>query len=162
MVEGHQPDLEFSVLRVEDSYRVRLPQPLLRRVSWIKGDKPIPGWLLLANPGRCRLLAAAEVDEDSSLRLLRERITAESRIPFTSALEFRDQVSMALAVRLLPIQITPPDPGWRLTLPRPIAAIMQVRPGESELAAGFIQNHIEFWTMETLRSAVSTPLADLL
>jgi hypothetical protein len=162
MVENHKSDSEFTILRVEESYRVRIPQPLLRHLSWIVGDKPVSGWLLLANPGRCRLLSAPEVEEDPNLKSLLARIAVGSGVALTSALDFHDEVSVALATRLMAVQITPPDPGWRLTLPRPIAAIMRIRPKESELAARYIQNHIEFWTLDTLRAAVSTPLLDLL
>jgi hypothetical protein len=162
MVERHQSDSEFSILKVEESYRIRLPQPLLRHLGWVTGDKPVSGWLLLANPGRCRLLSASEVEEDPGLKSLLARIAVESSVALTSALEFHDEVSVALATRLMPVQITPPDPGWRLTLPRPIAAIMRVRPKESELAARFIQSHIELWTIEMLRSAVAHPFLEVL
>jgi|SRR5271170_2492331 len=162
MVERPQPDSEFSILRVEESYRIRLPQPLLRRLGWVTGDEPVSGWLLLANPGRCRLLSASEVEEDPDLKSLLARIAVESGLGLKSALEFHDEVSVALTTRLMPVQITPPDPGWRLTLPRPIAAIMRVRPKESDIAARFIQNHIELWTIEMLRSAVSPSLLDIL
>jgi hypothetical protein len=49
-----------------------------------------------------------------------------------------------------------------LTLPKAIAAIMQIRPGESELAVWFLHGHIELWTIETLRSAVTTPLTEII
>lgn len=162
MVERYESNSEFSILKVEESYRIRLPQPVLHHLPWVAGDKPVSGWLLLANPGRCRLLSASEVQEDLSLRSLLARITVGSGVALASVLDFHDEVSVALSTRLMPVQVTPPEPGWRLTLPRPIAAIMRVRPKESELAARFIQNHIEFWTIEALRSAVSTPLLDLL
>lgn len=161
MVEN-QPKLEFAILRVEESYRIRLPQPLSRRVAWITGSEPVPGWLLVGSPGRCRLLAASEVGNDPNLQSLRTRIATEASTRGTNRLEFHDEVSVALAARLLEVQITPPEPGWRLTLPRPIAAIMQVRPKESDVAAVFVQEHIEIWTIETLRSSVSRSLTEIL
>lgn len=77
-------------------------------------------------------------------------------------LEFHDEASLALALRLVHVRITPPDPGRRLTVPKAIAAIMQIRPGESELALWFVHGHIELWTLEMLRSAVTTPLTDFI
>jgi hypothetical protein len=67
-----------------------------------------------------------------------------------------------LAFRLVQVRITPPDPGWRLALPAPIATIMRLRPGESDVEALFLHGHIEFWTIEALRSAVTVPLTDIL
>jgi hypothetical protein len=39
---------------------------------------------------------------------------------------------------------------------------MQIRPGESDLALWFLHGRIEIWTVETLRSAVGTPLAEII
>ncbi len=122
------------------------------------GDQPLYGWLLLDSPGRCRLLSAAEVENDPNFQSLRARIGAELNAPSSNLLEFQDEVSVALSLRVVPVEIAPPKPGWRLTLPRPIAAIMHIHPGVSEVAAFLLQGHIELWTIETLRSSVTTPL----
>lgn len=47
-------------------------------------------------------------------------------------------------------------------LPRVIAAIMQIRPGESELGALFVQGHIELWTIEEMRSAITPSLTQII
>jgi hypothetical protein len=80
----------------------------------------------------------------------------------SSILEFHDDTSLALAFRLVQVRIAPPEPGWRLTLPRAIAAIMQIQPGESELALWLPRGHIELWTIQTLRSAVTTPITEII
>jgi len=147
---------------VDKHYRIVLPQTLLQQVGWITGKQPHDGWLLIGSPGRCRLLSATEVDSDANFQSLRARIAAELNAPSTNALEFHDEVSVALALRLVSVQITPPGPGWRLTLPKPIATIMQIRPGESDVAALVLQDHIELWTIETLRSSVATPLTQII
>lgn len=108
------------------------------------------------------MLSTAEVDNDGDLQSLRARIDAELNVVSTSALEFNDEVSVALALRLVPVQIAPPKPAWRLMLPRPIAAIMQIRPGDSDVALLFLYGHIELWTIETLRSVVTTPLTQII
>jgi len=97
-----------------------------------------------------------------NFQALQTRIGAELSAPSTNSLEFHDEVSVALGLRLVPIQISPPAPGWRLMLPRTIAAIMQIRPGESELGALFVQGHIELWTVEELRSAVTHALTEII
>jgi hypothetical protein len=155
-------DWEAKILAVEASYRVRLPQPLCTRVGWIAGEQPIEAWLLVANAGRCRLLSEAEFNENADLRLLRARIVSETTALSTRSLEFRDEVSVALAQRLLAIQITPHETsGWRFTLPRVLAAIMRVSPKQSDLAALFVQEHIEIWTIDALTSAVSGTLTEI-
>ena len=154
--------LEPSILKVGRDLRIRLPQPILQRVDWITGEGPVNGWLLLGSPGRCRLLPATEVENDPNIKSLVARTTAELSSAGTNTLEFHDEVSVALALRLMPVEIAYADTGWRIPLPRHIAAIMQIRPGESDLAALFFRGHIELWTIETLRSAVTPPLTEIL
>jgi hypothetical protein len=153
---------ESTTISVGKDLRVKLPQSFLPRVEWITGKQPLDAWLLVANAGRCRLISAAEVENDRNLQNLHARILAEIGAPTASAIEFHDEVSLALGLRLLPVEISPPDPGWRLMLPRILAAIMLIRPGESELGALLVQGHIEFWTVEELRSAVSPSLTQIL
>ena len=141
--------------------RITLPQPFAKRVGWI-GDQSHIGWMLLGTPGRCRLLSAAEVENDPTLQSLSDRIAAELDVPSVDLLEFQDATSVALALRLASVEIRRRGRGWRLKLPIPIAAIMQIRPGESDIAALYLQDHIEFWTIETLRSAAGKPLTQLI
>lgn len=154
--------MESSAVAVGKDLRIKLPQSLLQRLGWITGKQPVSGWLLVGSPGRCRLLSTAEVDDDPSLNSLKDRIVADLNAVTTDALEFQDEVSVALALRLVPVRIAPPPPGWRLALPGLIAAIMQIRPGESEIAALFIHGHIELWTIEALRSSMTTPLTQII
>ena len=151
-----------AILSVDESYRITLPQSFCKRVGWIDGDQPRNGWLLLGSPGRCRLLSGTEADSDPNLQSLRSRIMAELSIPNPNSLEFQDDPLAALALRLVSVEITPRKPGWRLTLPRVIAAIMHIRPKESDIAALFLHKHIELWTIETLRSAVTAPLTQII
>jgi len=152
---------ETSIVAVGKDLRIKLPESLLRQVNWIVGKQPVNGYLLVGSLGRCRLLPTTEVDNDPNLQALRTRIAAELSTA-SSALEFRDEAAVALPLRLVQVRITPPPPGWRLALSGPIAAIMQIRPGESEIATLFVQGYIELWTIEMLRSSVSTPLADII
>jgi hypothetical protein len=154
--------LEFCIVSVDESYRITLPKPFCKLVGWISGNEPHKAWLLLDSPGRCRLLSAPELESEHSFQSLQDRIAAELNAPSTDPLEFQDERSATLALRLQPVDIMPRGPGWRLALPRPIAAIMQLRPGESDVAALLLQDHIELWTMETLRSSVSTPLTEII
>ncbi len=152
----------LHIAKVDKSYRIVIPVALAQQASWIAGDDALSGWLLMGNPGRCRLLSPAEVENDTALLSLRARINAELRTVMNGLLEFHDEASLALALRLVQVRIAPPEPGRRLTLPKAIAAIMQIRPGESELALWFVHGHIELWTIELLRSAVTTPLTEII
>jgi hypothetical protein len=154
--------LESSIVRVDKYYRVVIPQAIGQRAGWVAGDQPLNAWILLGDCGRCRLMSAPQVEADTSLQSLRARIALEVDERTPNPVEFQDKVSLALALRLLPVQVTPPPPAWRLALPRPIAAIMGIRPGESDVALLFFHGHIELWTIETLRSAVATPLTDFI
>jgi hypothetical protein len=150
------------IAKVDKSCRIVLPAALVQQAAWIVGDALQFGWLLMGDPGRCRLLSPAEVENDATLQSLRARIDAELGTAGTSMLEFRDEASLALALRLVQVRIAPPEPGRRLTLPKAIAAIMQIRPGESEVALWLVHGHIELWTVETMRSAITTPLTEII
>lgn len=154
--------LESYILSVDESYRITLPLSLSKRTSWISGEQSHGGWLLLGSAGRCRLLSGAEADTDPDLQSLGTKIALELGVQSTNLLEFQDEVAAALALRLVPVEIKPRGPGWRFALPRTIAAIMQIRPKESDVVALFLQGHIEVWTIETLRSAVTPQLTQII
>jgi hypothetical protein len=150
------------VLSVEESYRIRLPQPLCQQVDWITG-REITAWLLLCTSDRGRLLSTSETENDPNLKLLHTKITEKAAEGAARSFEFQDAASVVLRLRLLQIQLVRHETsGWRLTLPRPIAAIMRLRPGESSLVALIVQDHIELWTVEALRSAANLPFPDIL
>jgi hypothetical protein len=146
--------------KVDKSCRIVLPAALVQLAAWIAGEQI--GWLLMGGPGRYRLLSPADAENDAAVQSLRARIDAELGTAESGLLEFRDEASLALALRLVQVRIALGQPGRRLTLPRAIAAIMQIRPGESDLALWFLHGRIEIWTVETLRSAVGTPLAEII
>jgi hypothetical protein len=154
--------MECTVLKVDQDYRIILPPAQLRRAGWVPGSGPLKGWLLIGGPGRCRLLSSAEFESDPGCLSLRAAIDAEPDRPAESLIEFRDEASVVLGLRLQPVEITPPGPGWRLALPKTLAAIMQIRPKESSVALFYLQEHIEIWTLELLRASATTPLAAIL
>lgn len=153
---------EASIIAVEASYRIRLPQPLCKLTGWIAGKEPLTAWLLMGRPGRCRLFSETEANGDPHLQPLRAAIAAVLNAPSTSSIEFLSEASVALTVRFAEVELKRHETsGWRLTVPRPIAAIMRLRPEESSVAALFVQEHIELWTIGALESAANTPLADI-
>lgn len=153
---------EPHIAKVDKSYRVVIPVALLQQVTWISGDETLIGWLLMGSPNRCRLLSPAQAENDEAIRVLRARIDAELSSTPDNAVEFQDEESLVLALRLVPVKIARPEPGRRLTLPRPMAAIMQIEPGESEVALWYVHGYIELWTIEGLRTASETPLTEII
>jgi len=75
-------------------------------------------------------------------------------------LDFEDDASAVLGFRLMAIQL-PPPPGWRLTLPGTIAKLMRVRSAGSEVALLVSDGHLEIWSLENLRSALSAPPSEI-
>ena len=49
-----------------------------------------------------------------------------------------------------------------MTLPKALAAILQIPSKESSLAVLVQQGHIEIWTLGAIRASLETPLIDLL
>lgn len=94
--------------------------------------------------------------------MLRDKITAELNAPSIGLFEFQNEVLAALPLRLTMVEIMPRGTGWRLTLPKSVAAIMQIRAKESDIAVLLLHGHIELWTIETLRSSVTTPLSEII
>jgi hypothetical protein len=154
--------LDLYILKFQKDYRLSLPEPLVKQVHWIKGNHSLEAWLLMGSSGRCRLLDQSAIDGNQQLQTLRAKIETEQTPADPHILEFDDAALVALPFRLLPVQISAPNPTWRLGLPKPIAGIMQLRPGQSELAALLVRDHIEFWTIEMLRLSVSTPLDEII
>ena len=154
--------MECAISKIDEDHRILLPPSLLRHAEWITGNEPLSAWLLVGGPGRCRLLSSAEVEDDAGCRMLRASVDAGAAQSTAVASEFRDEASVALGLRLLSIEISPRGPGWRLAIPKTLAAIMQIQPRVSSVALLLSQAHIEIWTMETLRTAVAVPLAELI
>jgi hypothetical protein len=154
--------MECTILKVEKDYRIFLPQSLLRRAGWISGSKALEAWLLVGGSGKSRLMSAAEFEKDPACLSLKAAIEMEAGKPAGSGIEFRDDALVALGMRLFQIEITPPGPGWRLALPRTLAAIMQIHPGETSVALLLLPHNIEIWTLETLRASVNVPLAEII
>jgi hypothetical protein len=150
--------MDCSVVKIDQSYRLVLPQALSKSIGWLRGDDAVRGWLLLGGPGRCRLLSEAEAESDASCRFLRSIPDAGKS---QNLAEFDDAATEALGLRLHGVEISPPGPGWRLTLPRTLAAIMQIQPKES-IALLTLHERVEIWTIGELRAAVTTPLSDVI
>jgi len=153
--------MECTILKVDQDSRILLPQAVLKRTGWTVGAEPLKGWLLIVGPGRSRLLSSTEFDRDPGCRSLLATV-AEIDQQTGSLIEFRGDPSVTLGLRLQQVEIAPPGPGWRLTLPKTLAMIMQIRPKEGSVALLLVQEHIEIWTVETLRASMAVPLTEII
>lgn len=157
-VDPGSSSIEFSTQRVDRDNRILLPHAFLKRTGWPIGTDPMRGWILLNGPGRCRLLPAALLGADAGFQQLRSKIAEQKD---QDAIDFEDDGLATLGLRLLPLELMPPGPGWRLTLPKVIATLMEIHRKESSVAL-LARKHVEIWTLEALRFAMTTPIADLI
>lgn len=151
---------EPDIVRVDRSYRLVLPVSLLKQVAWITGDE-LDAWLVMGSSKRCRLLSVTEFEADPTIRAVRERIEESSAAP-VSPLEFPDLEVDALTYRLIQVRIAPPGPGRRLSIPKTMAVIMNIIPGETDIALRLLHGYIELWTVDALRSAADAPFSRLI
>jgi hypothetical protein len=126
------------------------------------GVHALDGWLLVGSADRCRILSNSELDSDPELQKFQANITNEINTSSDSVLDFRAASHVALPHRLVPIEIKRYGPRWRFVIPQIVAVAMKIHPTESDVAALFLDGHIELWTIEMLRAAFDHPLAQLL
>jgi hypothetical protein len=66
----------------------------------------------------------------------------------------------SIRVRLIPCTVTRPRPSWRMIVPK---VAIQLAPGErSHVFLIIVRGYVELWFPDTLRSAMSTPLSEIL
>jgi hypothetical protein len=126
------------------------------------GVHALDGWLLVGSADRCRILSNNELDSDPELQKLQANITNEINTSSDSVLDFRAASLVALPLRLVPLEIKRYGPRWRFVIPQIVAVAMKIHPTESDVAALFLDGHIELWTIEMLRAAFDHPLSQLL
>lgn len=153
--------MEYALAKVEKDYRIHIPKALLSNVGW-GPDDGAGACVLLGSSGRCRLLAGGKLQNDPDCQKLQQEIDAASEEPLTSLLDFRDESRTVLPLRLLPVDVAPHGANYRMTLPKLLTSIFQVRPGEESVAVLVNQGHIEIWSFEALRTAITPPLQQLL
>ena len=151
--------MEFSTARVDEGYRITLPVSICKQIAWITDKAFHNAYLILLNAGRARLVPITEANDETRIQLLR-RAGAKVDAP-SAALEFEDDRYVGLALRLLPIELKPRDPGWRFVIPKEAATVMDLKAKQSDVALLVVQSYIEIWTISQLRSAVSPPLDEL-
>jgi len=145
-----------------DGDRIALPAQSAE-LAKLKGDKSIDCWLLVVTAGRYRLLPKTEPEPSATetyTRTLREwqKIAAPGDI-----LENTNSNELAaIQARIIPTAVTPKDTSWRVIVPKEAKMLVPAGEDTSFVFVLVVAGFIELWFPDTLRRAVSVPLAEVL
>lgn len=137
--------------------RLPIPTQLVRNAtnSGLIGSEKLDRWLLLISSGRFRLTTAEAISN------IRHRIEAIES-PEDALQHMESDVRNACPARLMPCTVSPPPPLWRLNFPHLAALAVSDSQRPPYVFAFVVAGCIELWFPDSLRRAVSTPLADIL
>lgn len=159
MVNSGNKILESDLTSVDlDGERIRLPAHLADKAG-LSGPVGKKAWLLVMAPGRYRLVTKTP-EEDSDLSRL---IQYWKELGETgSALDVIDSSRAAMRARVIAIVVSPPPPGWRISLPKALLALVPKTEDRSRVLVFPVAGCIEFWFPDTFKRFGSTPFSDLL
>jgi hypothetical protein len=148
---------DFAVVKFERE-RICLPPHFAMRAR-LAGTTDIEFLLLVLAPGRYRFVRQPTENAAGDLSVVLdhwERMGAEGNV-FDGT---DNNARAAIRARLIPCTVSPPPPGWRISLPK---EAMDLATGDRTRAfllivAGFV----EVWFPDALRAAVSAPLSELM
>lgn len=142
-----------------DGDRIPIPARFTQAGHFL-GDDPIDCLLLVITPGRYRLIV-----QPSSLPALKRILDERERIMAPGDLlnGTQNNENSGIVARVMSTTVSRLGKTWRVTIPKEMKMLAPVGQQEDQflfvlLVAGFL----EFWFPETLRRAVSVPIADLL
>lgn len=135
--------------------RIPIPQKFSDRVRWISGTEQLRVWLLMLLPGRFRLLSDSQVQGDGTLSEIRSAIMDGPAELAGSAVGFESSERAAMIGRLIPVNLAPPGPCWRLTLPKPVLPDDKDR---RRFVFLFSLGYLEIWLLDVYKAAQALPL----
>ena len=143
--------------------RIRLPVEIARNAKrpLFSGKEPIECWLLVVTPGRYRLIDQAGGTPSDDLDQILQQIE-EAGVPGDLLDRTEDNPRNAIQGRLIPCRVSPPDPGWRINFPKEATYLVSDKEERSFVYVMIIAGFIEIWFPDTLRRAVSVPIAEIL
>ncbi|MGB2675590.1 MAG: hypothetical protein WAN12_00725 [Candidatus Acidiferrum sp.] len=144
-----------------DGDRVSLPARFIESAQ-LAGSNPTDCWLLVVTAGRYRLLVKPSATPETAggfARVLREweENTASGDVLDGAGTNER----AGICARLIPTMASPMGTGWRVTIPKEARMLMPTTEDHSFVFVILVAGFIEFWFPDTLRRAMSVPIADL-
>jgi hypothetical protein len=159
---GNSPKQANFLAATFDDDRIRLP-PDLSELAQLKGTDPIACWLLVVTVGRYRLVPqpiAGDAGNESFATLLREWEEAASPGDILEGTEVDKRAAMR--ARLIATEALPTRSGWRIKVPKEVRKLVPPKEDDSFVFLLLVGGFIELWFPDTLRRALSVPIADLL
>jgi hypothetical protein len=115
--------------------------------------------VLLLAPGRYRLLSDEQVQQDPLLEPVRSLILDGKSVDRTGPTIAEETRFAAVVARLVPTQIAPPGPGWRISFPKAFDVFVPSDCNPKAFSIIFCsEGYLEIWYTDVLRKAVFLPL----
>jgi hypothetical protein len=145
-----------------DGDRIPLPSRFVE-YAHLEGSAAAECWLLVVTAGRYRLVPSptkASAESSSLMRVLREWEDVATNGDVLAGTASNEHA--AVRARIIPTVASPMGTGWRITLPKEAKALVPAGEDRSFVFVLVVAGFIEIWFPDTLRRAVSVPIADLL
>jgi hypothetical protein len=155
-------DSKVATAKVEDG-RIRLPQHISSKLSWLQGTEVLNVWLLVEEAGRYRVLADQHFETSAALREIREIVLRDGEDEDNSyAPEGYPECAetASLRARLLPAQLSPKGPCWRLSIPAELPPENTADEGRT-LYLLLSQGHLEIWSKDRFEELLRLPISKL-
>lgn len=111
--------------------------------------------------GRHRLLSDEQVNKSERLKTIKLRSSNPPEPdPTVEPFEAESSASAAVTARLLPVTLSPPEPGWRFSIPKNALGLVGSGPDNNDRLVYllFSDGYLEVWSVEHLADAVQAPL----
>src|SRR5260370_40494637 len=160
VIDGRNvPGSDHKVVKLEGE-RVFLPSRFVKQIGFA-GTDPIDCWLLVVTPGRYRLLRQPTTPAEGALSRILDQWDRVG-VP-GDVLDATDSNAQAgIRARLIPCIVSPPEPGWRINLPKEAKELVPEREERRFVFVMIVAGYIELWFPDTFRRAVSGPISQIL
>jgi len=136
------------------SNRITLPKNFSDRIPWMRGTESLQAWLWLVTLGRYRLLSDEQVQSDPQLEPVRSLILEGKSTAAAEPTHAEEPSRAAIVARLAPTAISPPGPGWRISLPKLFDMFVPPDCDQKAFTILFsLEGYWEIWYTDILRRA---------
>lgn len=159
VIDGNKLDQTgFAAVNFEDD-RIRLPSGFAERAH-LAGDESIACWLLVVTVGRYRLVPQPAGSATGTLgRILEQWEEAGAAGDVLDSAGSNERAG--IRARLISTRLSPRGPGWRITVPKEAKLLVPTGEDRSFVFVLVVAGFIELWFPDTLRRALSMPIAEL-